>query len=481
MSSFSLFAQSKRWVGTWATAQQLVESHNMPPLTLTDNTLRQIVRVSIGGDTLRLKLSNEFSFNTLEINEVQIAVSNGGSEIDTSTIKSLTFEGRTTLSMNEGTMAVSDPIAFDLKPRMDLAITIHYGYTSSTVTGHPISCTLSYILAGNALSSLFMTGNKSTDHWYNISGIDVLAPDSSACIAILGNSITDGLGSTLNLKNRWTDHFSEALLQNDATKNLGILNMGITGNCVLNDVRGLSATYRYDRDILSQSGIRYALVLIGVNDIGRVYTPNESMTTANMLINAYKQFIVRAHANNIRIYGATILPFKGSVYYNSYSDSCRNMVNQWIRTSGLYDDVIDFDRIVRSPTDTTRMISSYQNDGLHPDVALYLKMGKSIHLDLFSKTDTTYISLSKVQTKDGYTLEWIDQSEISFEIPKDCLISLQIHNTQGIRVRSWTTIEYKAGKHRVTFDSKNLSKGIYICTIKAGNRSISCKQLVQGN
>ncbi len=481
MSSFSLFAQSKRWVGTWATAQQLVESHNMPPLTLTDNTLRQIVRVSIGGDTLRLKLSNEFSSNTVEINEVQIAVSKGGSEIDTSTIKSLTFEGRTTLSMNEGTMAVSDPIAFDLKPRMDLAITIYYGYTSATLTGHPISCTLSYILIGNALSSIFMTGNTATDHWYNISAIDVLAPDSSACIAVLGNSITDGLGSTLNLQNRWTDHFSEALLENNATNNLGILNMGITGNCVLNDVRGTSAAYRYDRDILKQSGIRYALVCIGVNDIGRVYTANESTSTANKLINAYKQFILMAHANNVRIYGATILPFNGSVYYNPFSDSCRNTVNQWIRTSGYYDDVIDFDKVVRSSSDTTRLISSYLNDGLHPDVALYSKMGHEINLDLFSKSDTTYTALNRVQTNDGYSLEWIGQSKIEFVIPANSNASLRLFNIMGTLVKIIPCRDYSAGKHSLNLDSYKLPKGVYICTLKTGNCSLSCKMFVKSN
>lgn len=404
LSTYATMAQSKRWVGTWATSEQLVETGNMPPLSLTDNTIRQIVRVSIGGDTIRLKLSNEFSTSAVTIKEVQISVSKGGGVIDAATSKTLKFNGQSALTMNAGSMIVSDPIAFGLTPRMDVAITIHYGSTSTTVTGHPGSRTTSYICTGDALASVDMAGNTPTDHWYNISGIDVLTPKTSACVAILGNSITDGRGSTTNLQNRWTDLFSESLLQHASTNNIGVLNFGIGGNCVLAGGLGPTAISRYDRDIISQSGIRYAIVFIGVNDIGGVNSAAAATTKAADLINAFKKFITKAHANNIRIYGATILPFNGSSYYNQYSDHCLNTVNQWIRLGGFYDGVIDFDRTIRSTSDTTRLVSTYQNDGLHPDAATYVKMGQCIDTNLFAKADTLF----PVIVKTGVEAFWFE-------------------------------------------------------------------------
>lgn len=480
MTTFCLFAQSKRWVGTWATAQQLIEKHNMPPLTLTGNTLRQIVRVSIGGDTIRLKISNEFSDAATEIKEVQIAVSKGGSVIDTNTIKSLKFDGRTTFLLDSGAMAVSDPIAFDLTPRMDVAITILYGNTSTTLTGHSISCNMSYLMEGNALNSALMTGRTATDHWYSISTIDVLAPDSSACIAILGNSITDGLGSTLNSNNRWTDVFSESLLQQPSTSQLGVLNLGITANRVLDDIRGLRAILRFDRDILDQSGLRYIIVFIGVNDIGTVKTAEDATRISNNLINAYIEFIRKAHANHVRIYGATILPFNGSVYYNPYSDSCRSAVNEWIRTESTYDEVIDFDKLVRSTTDSTRLITSYQNDGLHPDAFLYEKMGQGVNLDFFAKADTIFSSLSKTQTVEGYNLKWIAPSSIEFEIPDKSPVSIQLFNILGTEVKHLNSRVYPAGKHTVAFETNGLQKGIYFCTLKSGPFLVCEKVFIQG-
>ncbi len=389
LSSWSLFGQSgpaSRWVGTWSTAPQLVEPGNRPPSPgLTNNSLRQVVRVSIGGDTLRLKLSNEFSTSAVILKSVQIAVSTGGSAIEASTNKELKFNGNPEVTMNAGVVATSDPIAFKLSPRMDLAITIYFGQTSATVTGHPGSRTTSYLLAGNSTTRTDFTGAVATDHWYNINTIDVLAPSTAASVAILGNSITDGRGSTTNMQNRWPDVFSECLLKNSSTQQVGVLNLGIGGNCVLSGGLGPTGLSRYERDILDQAGIRWAIVFEGVNDIGRVKTADAATSTANKLIAAYKLMIDQAHAKNIRIYGATILPFKGNGYYNPYSESCRNTVNQWIRTKGHYDALIDFDKVMRNPQDTTKLLlPAFQNDGLHPDAAGYKIMGEFIDLSLFT-------------------------------------------------------------------------------------------------
>ena len=390
LSSCSIFGQldanaPNKWVGTWSTAPQLVEPNNMPPAPgLTNNSLRQIVRVSIGGDTLRLRFSNEFSTSPVTMKSVQIAVSSGGGAIDSTTSCELKFNGSSEVTMAAGSTVTSDPVAFKLTPRMDVAITIYYGQTSEKVTGHPGSRTTSYILAGNSPNVTNFSGAVSTDHWYNINAIDVLAPSTAGCVAILGNSITDGRGSITNMQNRWPDIFSERLLKNSATQQLGVLNLGIGGNCVLFGGLGPTAKSRFDRDILNQAGVRYAVVFIGVNDIGGVRSAEAATSRANDLIAAFKQMIEKAHAKNIKIYGATIMPFKGNGYYNEYSELCRNTVNDWIRTAGNYDAFIDFDKALRNPSDSTRIVSSYQNDGLHPDAAGYKTMGEFVDLDLFT-------------------------------------------------------------------------------------------------
>ncbi|HTR98386.1 MAG TPA: GDSL-type esterase/lipase family protein, partial [Bacteroidota bacterium] len=326
------------WVGTWTTAPQLVEPGNMPPAPgLTNNSLRQVVRVSIGGDTLRVKFSNEFSTGAVTMNAVHIAASTGGSTIAPSTDRELKFGGVPSVTMGAGTAVTADPIAFHLTPRMDVAITIYFGQTSASVTGHPGSRTTSYIIAGNSPTTTDFTGAVTTDHWYNIDGIDVLRPSTAGAVAILGNSITDGRGSTTNMQNRWPDVFSESLLWDSSTQRVGVLNQGIGGNCVLAGGLGPTGVSRYDRDILGQSAVRWAIVLEGVNDIGGVRSAGAATTIAANLINAYAQMILKAHGRNIRIYGATILPFKGNGYFNQYSESCREAVNQWIRTPGNFD------------------------------------------------------------------------------------------------------------------------------------------------
>jgi len=396
LSSCSLLGQKnidteKKWVGTWATAPQLVEPHNMPPEPgLTNNSLRQIVRVSIGGDTLRIKFSNEFSTSPVTMKSVQIAVSTGENTINLSTNKELTFGGNAEITMDAGSAVTSDPVAFRLEPRMDVAITIYYGQTSETTTGHPGSRTTSYLLAGNSTAITDFTGAVPTDHWYNINTIDVLASSQAACVAILGNSITDGRGSITNQQNRWPDMFSESLLKNPETQHIGVLNMGIGGNAVLAGGLGPTGIKRYERDILNQSGIRWAIIYHGVNDIGGVKNAEAAETTANKLIAAYKLMITDAHNRKIRIFGATILPFKGNSYYNEHSELCRNTVNDWIRNSGQFDAVIDFDKVMRSPDDSTRLVSTYQNDGLHPDAASYKKMGESIDVNLFVDFDADF-------------------------------------------------------------------------------------------
>lgn len=379
-------AQAKVWVGTWGTGLQAVEGRNMPPAPgLSNNTLRQVVCVSIGGKRLRLKFSNLFGKSLVTIKAVQIAVSTGGNKIDPSTAKTLKFKGGQEVTMEPGTDIVSDPVAFDLKPRMEVAITIYYGETSEIMTGHPGSFTTSYLLAGQqAAPNTDFTDAVATKHWYTITGIDVEASKPAGAVAVFGDSITDGNGSGTDKQNRWPDILEMALLKNNATKQVGVLNMGIGGNAVLRAGFGPSGLDRFDREVMQQSGVRWLVIFEGINDIGATRDSTSAADVASKLIAAYDEMITKAHAKGIKVYGATITPVKRSFYYTSYKDAARNAVNNWIRTSGHFDAVIDFDKAVRDPNDEAMMLTANQSgDYLHPSEQGYRVMGEIVDLALF--------------------------------------------------------------------------------------------------
>jgi lysophospholipase L1-like esterase len=407
---------------------------------------------------------------------VQIAASTGASVIDVATNKELKFGGNSEVTINAGVAVTSDPIGFIVRPRMDVAITIYFGQTSATVTGHPGSRTTSYNLAGNTTTTTDFAHSVMTDHWYIINTIDVLAPSTAACVAILGNSITDGRGSTTNMQNRWPDVFSEALIGDSSTRFVGVLNQGIGGNAVLSGGLGPTGVSRYDRDILGQSGVRWAIVFEGVNDIGGVSSATAASTTANNLINAYRQMIAKAHAKNIRIYGATIMPFNGNSYYNRYSEECRNTVNQWIRTKGNYDAFIDFEKVMRSPSDTTRIVSSFQNDGLHPDSTGHKTMGKSVDLNLFTGADTVFqptTGANSIQAPDGYELgqnypnPFNPSTIITFRVPNQSFVSLKVFDTLGREVSILCSQQLPAGTYSRLWNTAGLSSGLYFYRLLA--------------
>ncbi|HET6560096.1 MAG TPA: SGNH/GDSL hydrolase family protein [Prolixibacteraceae bacterium] len=385
LTGFAKSTKKETWVGTWSTAPQLVEPNNMPPAPgLSNNTLRQVVKVSIGGKELRVRFSNEFSKSPVTMNLVHVAVSAGGGSINGSTIQELKFDGKTEVTMSPGVAITSDPISFNLEPRMELAITIFFGQTSPDVTGHPGSRTTSYLHEGNKCSVIDFTGSVQTDHWYMINGIDVVAKKPAAAVAILGNSITDGRGSGTNKQNRWPDILSERLLKNKGTQNVGVLNLGIGGNCVLKNCLGPSGLDRFERDVINQHGVRWLIILEGINDLGQAPTSEVAAKVAKDLIAAYERMIDQAHAKGIRVYGATILPFNKSFYYTDYREAARNTVNEWVRTSGRFDAVIDFDKAMRDPQDTLTILPDvHTGDFLHPNEAGYQLMGESIDLKLF--------------------------------------------------------------------------------------------------
>ena len=389
MAAMTLSAKNEKlqYVATWTTAIQKVEPHNLAPEPgLSGNSLRQIVEISFGGKEVALKLSNEFNTEETEILGVELAEANtqGSSwHISTSTSTPLTFNGLRGVTMKPGEVIVSDPAAFKMKPRMNVAITIHFGKASNTdVTGHPGSRTSSYIAKGDTKD---FRGAKETAHWYYINSLLVVTPQGkNGAIAAIGNSITDGRGTTTNGQNRWTDVLSKRLLKNKKTKNLSVLNLGLGGNCVLRGGLGPTANSRYQRDVLKQEGVKYAIVFEGVNDLGG---SRDGEATAKELIESFKKMIGLAHEKGIKIYGATIMPFKGNNYYNESREKGRQMVNEWIRTSGEYDGVIDFDAYTRDPEQPDRLNPTFlfENDWLHPNASGYQKMGESIDLNLFTE------------------------------------------------------------------------------------------------
>ena len=387
LSAIAVMADN-HWVGTWGTAPQLVERNNNPPSPgLGNNSLRQIVQVSIGGEKVRLKLTNEFSTGDTEIKAVELALAKtaGSScEIDEASTVSLTFGGNAGVTMPAGGKVVSDAVDFHIGKRENVAITIHYGSASSTsVSGHPGSRTTSYLKTDNTTD---FSGAVKTDHWYNILALEVEAPETAGAVAILGNSITDGRGSTTNQQNRWADVLSRRLLANEPTSQVGVLNMGIGGNCVLGGGLGPTASNRYKRDLLGQEGVKWIILFEAVNDLGGA---QNGVQTAKRIIEVYKQIIREAHQKGIYVFGATITPFKGNNYYTADHEKGRSTINQWIRTTKMLDGVIDFDEAVRNPQDPEAMQSKFlfENDWLHLNANGYETMGSCIDLNLFTKTD----------------------------------------------------------------------------------------------
>lgn len=382
-------AADGHWVTTWGCGPQLTEPSNLPPAPLANSTLRQFVHVTLGGKHLRVRFSNAYGTNAVAINSSHIALSAGAGsagtgEISTSTDKALTFHGMPSVNLPPGETILSDPCDFALPALTSLAVTIFVGNISATtINGHPGSRTTSFILPTNAVTAANMTGAATTAHWYIITGVDVLADTSSKGVVTLGDSITDGRGSTTDGNNRWPDNLARRLATNTPTANLAVVNMGIGGNGIFGGL-GPAAVARFDRDVLNQSGVRWLIVFEGVNDIGGA-SAGGSPALATNLINAYTQFANKAHARNMRAYGATITPFGGNSYYTTAHETARQTVNAWFRTNTVYDALIDFDAVVRDPVTLTNLLPAYDTgDHLHLTPAGYQAMANAIDLNLFA-------------------------------------------------------------------------------------------------
>ncbi len=383
-------------MGTWASSQQPLEQKDaLPAEGLRNSTLRQIVRVSIGGTRFRLRVSNVFGTAPLRLSAVHIARAQkpGTSRIDPASDRPLTFNERREVTIPEGADYLSDPIDYPLAPRADLAVTLQIVEAPPQQTGHPGSRTTSYLAPGAVASAPVLEKAQTIDRWFFFSGIEVVAPTGAASLVVLGDSITDGRGSTTNGNDRWTDVLAERLQRNDATRSLAVLNAGIGGNRLLKDGNGPNAISRLDRDVLAQSGVRYLIVFEGINDIGEL-TRTGAVSDAQHealvrdMIGGYRQIVMRARAQGIKVIGATLPPFADFDYYHPgvTNELDRQVVNAWIRAPGNFDAVIDFEKVLADPAQPERLRKAYDSgDHLHPSPAGYRAMAQAVSLELFQQ------------------------------------------------------------------------------------------------
>jgi lysophospholipase L1-like esterase len=385
------------WVGSWAASQQVPERQNLlDPEALRDATLRQIVHLSVGGNHLRVRMSNAFGTAPLHITAVHVArpVSASSATIDAASDTAVTFQGAPDVTIPAGAEYLSDAVVFPVAALSNLAITFHLDQPPTGETGHPGSRATSYVVHGDMVSAASLPDAKTVEHWYQVSGVDVTSQGQGqgqgATVVTLGDSITDGHGTTTNGNDRWPDVLAARMQGDKSTRMMGVLNEGIGGNRLLLDGLGPNALARFDRDVLTQTGVRAVIVLEGVNDLGTLTRDAEVSDAEHAALvwrieGAYSQMIERAHAHGIRVIGATILPYAGSAYYHPgpKNEADRQAVNAWIREAGHFDAVVDFDKVTRDPAHPDHLLPAYDcGDHLHPGPEGYKAMGEAIPLTL---------------------------------------------------------------------------------------------------
>ncbi|SEA63906.1 MULTISPECIES: SGNH/GDSL hydrolase family protein [Segatella] len=362
-------AQNTSWVGTWASASEWAGGNDLPKTSLANRTIRQVIRTSIAGNTFRMKLSNEFSEVPVEIRQIYLSLVDDSSAIQKNTSVVLRVKGKHSFTIEKGKALYTDAFKMNIPKLSRVAVTICYGnQVPEHMTSHRGSRTTSYIAQGMVSPKQTFKTEEKLDHWYTMATLETKS-DKQDAIAILGNSITDGRGTTTNAQNRWPDRMAEAL--NGET---GVLNLGIGGNCVVEYGISEPALKRFDRDILSQQGISSVVIFEGTNDIGISNKNYEHV--ADTLIASYRVLASRAKAKGLKVYGATITPTKGNGWYSLWHEAIRQTVNAWIRQTDVFDGVIDFDKAVRDPKDEQQLLPAYSEDGLHLNPEGYRVMGE---------------------------------------------------------------------------------------------------------
>jgi lysophospholipase L1-like esterase len=388
------------WVATWGAGMVATAPGGGPDFT--GQTLREIVHSSVGGEQARVWFSNRFGTEPLHIGAAHIALSASGSVgtnpdgtpnqsgIQAGSDHTLTFNNMDSVVIPPGAEAVSDPVALNVPPLSDIAVSIYFPDHTMATTEHSDSNQISYRATGNLVGAADLGGKSwPSKPWYVVSGVDVDAPGDSAVIAF-GDSITDGAYATENENHRWPDYLASRLAADPGAKKagvLGVVNVGIGGNRVLLDGYGPNAVSRIDRDVLSRSGARYVIILESINDIGRFTSDHQPYGDLTQRLEAgIAQIAAQAHQHGIRVIGATLTPYQGCGYYSEAGNQVRNAVNEWIRTSPIFDGVADFDKAVRDPQNPQHFAAQYDSgDHLHPKDAGYEAMAGAIDLSMFTK------------------------------------------------------------------------------------------------
>ena len=396
LAAFAVNAQEPKWVGSWG-ASPLPPSPGAGPFpatpSFTDQTVRQIVRLSVGGQRVRLRVSNEYGTKPVTIGAARVALADGTDKLKTGSEHAVTFGGRPSATIPAGAPLLSDPIDLTTGDLAALSVSLYLQGETGPCTCHGVAMQDAYVARGDHTQGTFAPEQTIQMRPF-LSGVEVLAARAEA-IVVLGDSISDGVGSTANANRRWPDLFAERLSARSGGTRFGVVNHGISGNQVLADGAGQSALARFDRDVLSVPGLTRVIVFEGVNDLGLGYghlegplasimPPPAIKPTRDAMIAGYRQLIARAHGKGLKIYGATIAPYEGAAYYSAEGNAVRQAINDWIRTSKEFDGVLDFDAAFRDPAKPTQMKEAFQaGDHLHGSDAGYRAVADSIDLGLF--------------------------------------------------------------------------------------------------
>lgn len=388
-SNYSLAAQpqSPHWVGSWAAAPQAngaSAGSKETVVRVNNQTIRQIVHTSIGGYKFRIRLSNALGKTPLVIGEARVALSAGKNTINPDTDRPLTFGGISSTTIPPGAVMYSDPVDMRFSSQADLAISLYLPEQTEAKTVHMLGKQTNYIsTSGNHTKARALQTKSTSTSWYFLTGVDILTHKDTTAVVAFGDSITDGLNAAVDTNNRWTDYLARRLLNRSDINTKGVLNLGISGNRILHEQVGPSALSRFDRDVIAQPGVTHLILLEGINDIGYSDLPgSREKVSAKQIIAGYKQLIARAKTHGLKVIGATLLPYEGGSYYTRQGEAKRQEVNKWIRESGAYDAVIDFDKTMRDPKRPTRLNPLFDSgDHIHPNETGFLAMANAVNLD----------------------------------------------------------------------------------------------------
>jgi lysophospholipase L1-like esterase len=394
-------AKADHWVATWGTAQLLVRPQPATspapsaapkqPQTgaqgFNNQTVRMVVRASIGGQRLRVKLASAFGSGQVTVGAAHIALRSTDSSIVPGSDRTLTFGGKPGCRLGPGVVLLSDPVDLKVEPLGYLAVSLFFPGETGPPTTHSTGLHTTYISQeGDFTGQPALSGAATSQSYYWLAGVDVQAPAAASLLVTFGDSITDGTASTPNADRNWPSQLAVRLARNKKTALIGVANMGIGGNRILYDGTGASALARFDRDVLSQAGVKWVMLLEGINDIGRAGTPTPEAPTADELIAAYRQIVERAHTHGIKVIGCTLTPYGGAGYSREAGEAVRQAVNQFIRAGGAFDAFVDFEAATRDPANPARFRTNFDpGDHLHPNDAGYQAMADAVDLSIFTR------------------------------------------------------------------------------------------------